>query len=84
MSALWRKVCEDVRELDDHLGHWVVHEYGRRLLTKHSPSISGETPTIESVRELVEKMPRGTIWKTQLDELVEYTNAAVVRFGRSA
>lgn len=37
-------------------------------------------PTAELVRDVVEKLPRGTIWHTQLSELVAYTKLALAKF----
>lgn len=36
--------------------------------------------TMDVVRALIEQLPRGTIWKTQIDELIEYTKLALVKF----
>lgn len=48
-----------------------------------SRSKSKEQPTFESVRALIEQLPRGTIWHTQIDELVAYTKLALVKFGKA-
>lgn len=41
---------------------------------------TGGKLTADSVRALVEQLPRGTIWHTQINELIEYTKLALVKF----
>lgn len=54
-------------------------KYGRPC-TRVAKEPTAPEITMDTVRALVEQLPRGTIWKTQLNELIEYTKLALVRF----